>query len=139
MSRLALLALVLAALPSQEPQVRFAGYDLLIDTGGRALAAWQVEVTCDPAKGKIVGVEGGEGPHYLEAPYHDPAALQGGRIVVAAFTTEPGAPSGKVRVARLHMQETGAVEYTPKLVVAAQPGGARFGAKVELVRAGGKK
>ncbi len=139
MSRFALLALALAALPAQEPEVRFVAYDVFIDTGGQALAAYQFEAVCDEAKGKVVGVEGGEGPHYQEAPYYDPGALQGGRIVVAAFTTEPGAPSGRVRVARLHMQETGAVEFASRVIAAAQPGGARFEAKIDIVRAGGKK
>ncbi len=135
----ALLLLALAALPAQEPEVRFVAYDVVVDTGGRALAAYQFEVSCDDEKGKIVGVEGGVGPHFAPAPYYDPAALRGGRIVVAAFTTEPDAPSGKVRVARLHMQETGRVHYASNLVAAAQPGGARFDAKIEIVHAGGNK
>jgi len=139
MIRLLILALALAALPAQESEVRFTAYDVVLDTGGKPLAAYQFEVSCDPAHGKIVGVEGGAKPHYSEAPYYDPAALQGGRIVLAAFTTEPDAPAGKVLVARLHMQETGPVLLAPKVVVAAPPGGGRIEAKIEISRAGDRK
>ena len=109
-----------------------------MDAGDRGLAAYQVEITGDLARGRIVGLEGGVGP-FAAAPFYDPAALEAGRIVIAAFTAEAGAPSGKVRVARIHMQESGPVEYAPRLAAAAAPGGARLGARIELVRAGGTK
>ena len=84
-----------------------------------------------------MGVEGGAAP-FAEPPYHDPAALQGGRIVVAAFTLDPNPPGGRIRIARLHMEERGAVEYAPRLVAAGAPGGGRLEAKIEIVRTGGK-
>src|SRR5205085_6970602 len=91
-------------------------------------------INCDPSQAKIVGVEGvGEKP-----PYYDPAALQGGRIILANFSTEPALPSGRVLVARVHFQETGAPVYTPTLMAAAAPGGERLEPTIELVRAGGK-
>jgi hypothetical protein len=127
-----LLTLVLAAIaliPEQE--TRFVAVDLYADTGGRPLVAWQIELDCNA---RIVGVEGsGEKP-----PYYDPAALQGGRIILASFTTEPNPPAGRVLVARVHLQETGKTDYTAKLMAAASPGGARIEPKIEIVRAGGK-
>lgn len=113
---------------------RFVALDVYVDTGGKPLAAWQFELACPSA---IVGVEGGAAP-FAEPPHHDPAALQGGRIVVAAFTLDPDPPGGRVRVARLHMEERGAVEYAPRLVAAGAPGGGRLEAKIEIVRTGGK-
>lgn len=133
----AVAALLLLCAAAQEPSVRFEAYDVYIDPGDRALAAWQFEVAS--GGGKIVGVESGEGPFAEEAPYYDPAALQGGRIVVAAFTTEEKIPAGRIRVARLHMQETGRAEYASKVTAAAAAGGARIEAKVEWVRRGGVK
>jgi hypothetical protein len=130
MIRLALL--VLLAVPQD---ARFVAYDVVVDAS-QPLAAWQAELTAS-GDAKIVGVEGGEGAVYAKPPYHDPAALQGGRIVLGAFTTD-AAPQGRVRVARIHVMERGAAEWTSRLVAAAAPGGARIEAKLELVRTGGK-
>jgi hypothetical protein len=134
MTRLAIVLGLLALLPKQEPQLRFVAVEIYAETNGRALAAWQIEVDCDPAKAKIVGVEGsGEKP-----PYYDPAALQGGRIILASFTTEPHPPAGRVLIARVHLQETSRTDYSVKLMAAASPGGERFEPKFEVIRAGGK-
>ncbi len=114
---------------------RFVAIDVYVDAGESGLAAWQVEV--DAGEGaSIVGVEGGEDGPYAEPAYYDPAALkEGGRIVLAAFTTEANPPSGRVRVARLHFHETGAapVTYRAEAVVAAAPGGKKIPIEVELV------
>ena len=127
-----LLMIVLAAValaPKQE--TRFVAVDVYADTGGRPLVAWQIELECNA---KIVGVEGsGEKP-----PYYDPAALQGGRIILASFTTEPRPPAGRVLVARIHLQETGKTDYAVKVMAAAAPGGERIEPKIDLVRQGGK-
>ena len=137
MTRALLLLVAAAFLLQEKPEVRFVAIDVMIDAGKSPLAAYQFELTGGDAA-RIVGVEGGAGP-FREAPYHDPAALQGGRIIIAAFTTDPHPPSGRVHVARLHLMETGSPEYSAKLVVAAAPGGKPIEAKVELVRTGGKK
>lgn len=128
MKLLTLVLAIVALLPEQE--TRFVAIDLYADTAGRPLVAWQIELQCDA---RIVGVEGGEKP-----PYYDPAALQGGRIILASFTTDPNPPAGRVLVARVHRQETGRTDYTAKLMAAASPGGARIEPKIEIVRAGGK-
>jgi hypothetical protein len=120
-----LLLWVLLALPQE---ARFTAVEVWIDSP-RPLAAWQVEVR---TSAQVVGVEAGQAP--AEPPFYDPRALQGGRIVLAAFTTDAAPPGGRVRVALLHLRETGTAELSSKLVAAAAPGGARLDAKVELVR-----
>jgi hypothetical protein len=129
MKLMTLVLAVIAMIPEQE--TRFVAVELYADTDGKPLVAWQIELQCDA---KIVGVEGsGEKP-----PYYDPAALQGGRIILASFTTEPNPPAGRVLVARVHLQETGKTDYTAKLMAAASPGGARIEPRIDVVRVGGK-
>jgi hypothetical protein len=113
---------------------RFVAVDVYVDAGDRKLAAWQVEIDTDD-RAAIVGVEGGEPAAYREPPAYDPAALQGGKIILAAFTTGD-APSGKVRVARLHLMESETFDLAGKLTAAAAPGGKRFDGKVTLERMG---
>ena len=125
----ALLVLGLIALiPEQE--TRFVAIEVYAETGAAPLAAWQIEVRTDA---KIVGVEGVQEP-----PFYDPAALQGGRIILAQFTTEPNPPAGRVLVARVHLMESGKTDYTAKLMAAASPGGERIAPRIDLVRVGGK-
>jgi hypothetical protein len=113
---------------------RFVAVDVYVEAGDRNLAAWQVEINTDD-RAAIVGVEGGEGAAYRDPPAYDPAALQGGKIILAALTTGD-APTGRVRVARLHLMESTKVELKGKITAAAAPGGARFDAKLTLERMG---
>ncbi len=125
---------------SESESVRFRAMDVVLDSGEKPLSAWQVEITGDLAHSKIVGVEGGDVEHYSKAPYYDPAALQGGRIIIAAFTTEEDAPAGRIRVARIHLAESGGgvPEYSARLIAAATRGGEQIDVPVELKRIGGK-
>lgn len=130
--------------PTGEAGVRFAFVDLYADSLGKGLAAYQVEIVCDPSRSTIVGVEGGETRHYAEPPHYDPAALHnpgGGRIILAAFTTADAPPAGRVRVARLHFQETGAgaPQYSARWMASAAPGGERIEAKIEVISQGGSR
>lgn len=128
---LSLLALIPAG---QQPQTRFVAVDLYAETGGKPLAAWQIELVCDPERARIVGVEGpGEQP-----PSYDPAALQGGRIILASFTTDPKPPAGRVFVARVHLHETAQAGYSARLMAAATTGGDRFEPRIDVVPSGGK-
>jgi hypothetical protein len=131
---LAVLSSVTAPAPAPQPVSQFVAIDVYADTGGRPLAAWQIELNCDPSQAKIVGVEGAG----ARPPYYDPAALEGGRIILADFSTEPSLPSGRVLVARVHFQETGSPTYVPTLMAAAAPGGERLDLRIDLVRTGGK-
>ena len=119
---------LIALCPEQES--RFVVVEVYAETGAVPLAAWQVEIV---SNAKIVGVEGVQEP-----PYYDPAALQGGRIILAQFTTEPAPPAGRVLVARVHMMESGKTDYAARLMAAASPGGERIAPRIDLVRMGGK-
>ena len=132
MRRALVLLLLLGLATFGQDEVRFRAIDVFVDAGDAALGAWQVEIK-GGAGALIVGVEGGDGV-FGKPPYYDPAALQGGRIVLASFTTAQGLKPGRIRVARLHMQETGAVEYTVKPVAGAAEGGKRIPIRVQLGR-----
>jgi hypothetical protein len=112
----------------------FRAWDVVIETGDQALAAWQVAVRLAPGS-VLAGVEGGSAPAFAEPPYHDPAALAGGRVVLAAFSTRPAAelPRGAVRVARLHVRAGDEpASHAARLTAAAGPDGARIPARVTL-------
>ena len=121
--------------------VRFRAIDVYLDSGAKALAAYQIEIECDSEESRIVGVEGGETEEYSEPPHYDPAALRGGRIVLGAFTLDDNPPSGRTRVARIHLEEPASLEpaYTARVVVAAEPGGREIEVQVELIPTGGSR
>jgi hypothetical protein len=118
-------------------EARFVAFDLRIDAGDAALAAWQVEVTYDPATTKVLSLEGGETEGYRDAPHYDRRGLEGGRIVIAAYAPrDDAAPVGPTRVARLHLRTEGeAGAPAVRLVTAARPGGVKIGARATLARA----
>lgn len=124
----------------------FRAWDVVIDTGGSPLAAWQIDVRLG-ATSLLVGVEGGAGigsapeanaaSPFAEPPHHDPAALQSGRVVLAAFSTaaREDLPRGAVRVARLHVRvgdDASALDHAAVLEAAAGPDGRRIPATVTL-------
>ncbi|MFN0057801.1 MAG: hypothetical protein ACKVX7_05025 [Planctomycetota bacterium] len=117
------------------PGLRFAAYELWIETGDRELAAWQVEVTDPAAHAQLVGLEGGSEAAYADAPYYDRAALLQHRVIVAAFSLEATLPSGRTHVATLHFAldaaSDSAFEVVP--VAAADPSGASITIDAVLV------
>jgi len=116
----------------------FEAVEVYLDTGDRPLAAFQFELTDPTGSARIVGVEGGAHPAFAEPPYYDPAALEGGRIIIAAFSTDPNLPTGRTRIATLHMlTEAGrSPEYKIKVEVAADTEGRELGrrAVVDWIR-----
>lgn len=87
--------------------VRFEAVDVFVDAGESPLSAYQFDLTTPAREGwqaSIVGVEGGEHPAFRKAPYYDPAALHSGRIIIAAYSVDETLPTGRTRVARLHME-----------------------------------
>lgn len=134
--------------PASKPAtagVRFAHVDLFADSGSQPLAAYQVEVSGTIEGGVIVlvGVEGGEKAvaAFSGPPFYDPDALTRDRVVLAAFTPsgERGLPTGRVRVARLHvqllLQDTGGQDQRPaspsfsvRLIAAGNASGERISA-----------
>lgn len=117
---------------TQQPE--FTCVDLVIDSGGTHLAAWQIELVDTHGVARIVGIEGGEHPAFAAPPYYDTRALQQGRIVLAAFQTAGELPAGRVRVARVHVQIAGDVApaFQVRLVTAADAQGHEFPARAEL-------
>lgn len=116
----------------------FGALEVWIDTGSERLGAWQLELT-SPADGlRYSAVEGGEPGAFGEAPAYDPAALRGGRLILAAYAGPEEAgepPAGRVRVARLHylVADADAIEFAVSGVVTADTSGRRRDFEVTLV------
>ncbi len=119
-----------------EPGVRFAPLHVYLDSGQDTLAAYQFELKAVTGQIKIVGVEGGDHAAFGEAPYYDPLALANDRIIIAAFNTGESLPTGRTRVATIHLQITGETEpeYELKLIVAADAEGSEIPAELTLER-----
>lgn len=113
--------------------ISFRYVDIFIDSGATPLAAYQFEFITLRGDAKLVGVERGDNAGFQDPPYYDPAALQGGRVIVGSFNTGDQLPLGKVRVARLHLQITGAAQFQAKLIVAGNKDGAAIAATVSFV------
>lgn len=92
--------------------VRFLAVDIYVDSKGKPIAAYQLEFSVTNGNAKIVGIEGGEHPAFREPPHYDPKAIQQERVIIAAFSTERQSklPSGKTRVATIHLQVRGGIE-----------------------------
>ncbi len=131
------LILTLGAAPARmASQVRFTWVDVHVDAGSAPLVAWQVRLVDPSGRARIVGVEGGDDPVYADPPHYDPKALMQGEIILAAFHTGGGAPAGRTRVARVHLEVDGPAEpaFDVTLEVAASEGGAIEGARIEVIR-----
>jgi hypothetical protein len=137
----------LAALGLQDGQAgkpkaapAFQVLDLYIDSGTAALGAYQVELKADAAGAKVVGIEGGEHAAFIQPPFYDPAALHEDqlreRVVLAAFSTDAELPSGRTRVARVHVQIAGNAKYAATLQTAGARAGEKIDAQVEVVTVG---
>jgi hypothetical protein len=93
-----------------DAKVRFAPVRIYLDSGEHPLAAYQFELKATKGQIKIVGVEGGAHAAFKDAPYYDPAALMQDRIIIAAFNTGQDLPTGRTRIATIHLQITGDAE-----------------------------
>jgi hypothetical protein len=119
--------------PATDGEIRFAPVAIALEVD-EPIAAYQVELIVKRGAATVVGVEGGEGEGFDDAPYYDPAALQGGRIVIGAFSTEHVLTRGRHRVAAVHMREVGPnpAEYELRLIAAASARGERIAARPVL-------
>ncbi len=117
-----------------EPGVRFAPLHIYLDSGDRSLAAFQFELKATTGQIEIVGIEGGKHEAFSEAPYYDPAALAQDRIIIAAFSTGKDLPTGRTRIATIHLQITGDAEpeYELNLTVAGDADGEEIPAEITL-------
>ncbi len=86
------------------PAVRFEYIDVYVDSGTAPLAAYQFELTDSVGSIKIVGIEGGAHDAFAAPPYYDPKALKNNRVIIAAFSTAADLPTGRTRVATVHVQ-----------------------------------
>lgn len=115
------------ASPATTQPVHFSTVDVRIDPKSTPLAAYQLEFIADPARVKLVGIEGGDHTAYREPPYYDPAALNRNRVILAAFNTSSDLPKSEFRVARLHLQITGGGEplrkHQVRLIIASAADG----------------
>jgi hypothetical protein len=111
---------------------RYQPVDVYVDSGDQPLAAYQLEVTVH-GDAMIVGVEGGDAPAFAAAPHYDPKALAGGRIIIADLDVGTDLPHGRIRVATLHMRESGAPPtYQVTLQAAANADGTPIPATAHL-------
>jgi hypothetical protein len=126
-----------AALCAQQPAreegpSRFSAVDIYVDSKSAPLAAYQIEFTATNGVAKIVGIEGGDSPAFHEPPFYDSKAIQHERVIIAAFNTAAAdkLPSGKTRIATIHLQIIGdsAPQFQLTLQVAANPDGNRISA-----------
>lgn len=123
-----------AEYPTEPPKVRFAPVHIYADSGERGLAAFQFELRAVAGEVEIVGVEGGEHAVFEQPGYYDPAALANDRIIIAAFNTGGDLPTGRTRIATIHLQITGDVEpkYEVELTVAADADGQEIPAEITI-------
>jgi hypothetical protein len=130
-----------AELPAQqsadeEGRARFCAVDLFIDSGSTPLAAYQVRFAITNGAAKIVGIEGGEHPAFRQPPFYDPKAIQNEVAIIASFNASPAAqlPSGKTRVATIHLRTTGSrsPQFELKLQTAANAQGTKIGCDVSF-------
>ncbi|MCA9083993.1 MAG: hypothetical protein KDA81_08055 [Planctomycetaceae bacterium] len=117
--------------------VRFEAIDVFVDSGDLPLAAYQFELTSRTPGVEIVGIEGGDHAAFAEPPYYDPKAMNHNRVIIAAFHAGENVPSGRSRVARIHvqLQGPGLKEYATKLSVAASTAGEEIPAKASIEKA----
>jgi hypothetical protein len=105
----ALTAPLFAQPSTGESTAHFRVVDIYVDSGSTPLAAYQLKFSVTNSIVKIVGIEGGQHRAFREPPFYDPKAMQEERVVIAAFSTEKpeNLPTGKTRVATIHLQTTG--------------------------------
>ena len=116
---------------------RFEAIDIFVDSGETPLAAYQFELTSQSDGVEIVGIEGGEHAAFPEPPYYDAKAMNSNRVILAAFSTEKALPTGKSRVARVHVQLDGPHDRSWKttLLASATLDGQRIPAALTIARA----
>ncbi len=120
------------------PTPSFRAIDMYVDSGDTPLAAYQIELSYDGERMKIVSLEGGATEGFKPAPHYDRKGLKGGRLIIAAFTsTDALAIAGRQRVARVHLMVEDGTDRLPsaRLVTAARPGGVKIAATVTLTPA----
>ena len=117
-----LVVALLAGGATGETRERFVPVDVFLDSP-EPVAAWQFELKDRNGSMKVVGVENGGSDGFQRAPYYDRGAVARGdaeRIVVADYSLAEGSalPSGRVRVATVHLLLDGDADFELNLVTA---------------------
>jgi len=110
--------------PANQPgeTLRFDAVHVYIDSGTKALAAYQLSLREATGNVRIVGIEGSDHHAFAKPPYDDPIAIQGDRVIIGAFSTADvdSLPTGRTRIATIHVQITGGkAQYDAQLTVSA--------------------
>lgn len=134
---LALLILFAGAAGAEEARsLRFVPLEIQLDSP-EPVAAWQFELNDRAAATKVVGVENGGHPAFRRAPYYDRTAIAQGdtsRIVVADYSLADAAqlPSGRFRLATLHLMVRGEPDFELSLITATATDGNVIDASISL-------
>lgn len=129
-----MLAVVVAGLLSVaaigQAKARFVPVEVFLDSP-EPVAAWQFELKDRNASMTVVGVENGGSDAFQRAPYYDREAVTRGeadRIVVADYSLaeESELPTGRVRVATVHLMLEGEADFELDLVTANSADGRRI-------------
>jgi hypothetical protein len=125
-----LLLLRFTSLAQEATKVSFRAVDIFVNSGNAPLAAYQLTFLSTNEDARIVGIEGGEHEAFAEAPYYDPKAMQSNQVVIAAFNVAGAGqlPSGRMRIATIHLQAGTNVSYT----VTAGPAAAADGTRIKI-------
>lgn len=117
--------------------VRFTSVDVFIESS-EPVAAWQLEFAASNNAMQVVGVENGDSRAFDGPPYYDREAVEQGRadrIVIADYSLEDESllPSGRIRVATVHVMLSGDAEpeFDTRLIVATSYRGSRVNAEID--------
>ena len=124
-----------AASAPANSRITFVPVHVYIDPHGKPLACYQVRIVATAGDVKLVGIEGGDSAAFNKAPYYDPRALQGNRVVLGAYSLDGDLPSHNTRVATLMVRVAGDVApvYEATLAVAGTSDATEIDATVSLV------
>jgi hypothetical protein len=106
-SAIAQLAVRTGTQPKQKIEgASFRVIDIFLDPKGKSLGAYQLGWKVTTQNARIVGIEGGDHPAFRNPPQYDPRAIQGERLVVAAFNAgaEKSLPRGRIRIGSIHIE-----------------------------------
>ena len=106
-SAIAQLAVRTGTQPKQKIEgASFRVINIFLDPKGKSLAAYQLQWKIATQNARIVGIEGGDHPAFRNPPHYDPRAIQGERVIVAAFNpgAEKSLPKGRIRIGSIHIE-----------------------------------
>ena len=134
-----LLAALLALSSAAAQDARFVPVEIFLDSA-QPVAAWQFELVDRNGRMTVVGVENGASKAFTGAPYYDRPATRAGeveRIVVADYTLAdgPALPTGRTRIATVHLMIVGEADFEVTLVTATTADGQQIDASISLLLA----